>query len=289
MILALETSCDDTCAAVVDGARVRSNVISSQAAAHERFGGVVPEVASRHHLELVNPVVDAALADAGAELEELDALAVTRGPGLIGALLVGVSTAKALAAARASRWPASIICTGTSPPTSSSPTRSSRRSSAWSRAAGTRCSPGSAIEGRTRSSARRSTTPPARRSTRARGCSASAIPAGRRSSARRPRAIPRRSSSRSRCATTRGSTSASAASRPRCSTGSASWARRRRTSGAPTSRRASRRRSSASSPPGSSARSTAGDGAPWRSAAASPPTGCCARGRRRSARRGMSA
>jgi N6-L-threonylcarbamoyladenine synthase len=98
-ILALETSCDDTCAAVVEGGEIRSNVISSQAAAHERFGGIVPEVASRHHLELVNPVVDAALAGAGVELGEVDTLAVTRRPGLIGALLVGVSTAKALAAA----------------------------------------------------------------------------------------------------------------------------------------------------------------------------------------------
>ena len=99
MILAIETSCDDTCAAVVDGGRIRSNVVSSQAAAHERYGGVVPEVASRQHLELVNPVIDAALGEAGVELGELDAVAVTRGPGLIGALLVGVSTAKALAAA----------------------------------------------------------------------------------------------------------------------------------------------------------------------------------------------
>jgi N6-L-threonylcarbamoyladenine synthase len=98
-ILALETSCDDTCAAVVEGSAIRSNVVSSQAAAHERFGGIVPEVASRHHLELVNPVVDAALAGAGVELGEVDSLAVTRGPGLIGALLVGVSTAKGLAAA----------------------------------------------------------------------------------------------------------------------------------------------------------------------------------------------
>ena len=97
-VLALETSCDDTCAAVVDDALIRSNVISSQAAAHERFGGVVPEVASRHHLQLVNAVVDAALEDAGAELAHMDALAVTRGPGLIGALLVGISTAKGLAA-----------------------------------------------------------------------------------------------------------------------------------------------------------------------------------------------
>ena len=99
LILALETSCDDTCAAVTEDAAIRSNVISSQAAAHERYGGVVPEVASRHHLQLVNPVVDAALAKAGAELAEVDSLAVTRGPGLIGALLVGVTTAKALAAA----------------------------------------------------------------------------------------------------------------------------------------------------------------------------------------------
>ncbi len=76
-----------------------SNVISSQAAAHERFGGVVPEIASRHHVELVNAVVAAALADAGAELDEVEAIAVTVRPGLIGALLVGVSTAKALAAA----------------------------------------------------------------------------------------------------------------------------------------------------------------------------------------------
>jgi N6-L-threonylcarbamoyladenine synthase len=99
LVLALETSCDDTCAAVVEGSDIRSNVISSQAAAHERFGGVVPEVASRHHLVLTNAVVDAALDDAGAELADVEALAVTRGPGMIGALLVGVSTAKALAAA----------------------------------------------------------------------------------------------------------------------------------------------------------------------------------------------
>jgi N6-L-threonylcarbamoyladenine synthase len=100
VILALETSCDDTCAAVIDGARILSNVVSSQAAFHERYGGVVPEVASRHHLELVNAVVSAALDEAGVGLEEVDAVAVTQGPGLIGALLVGLSTAKALAVAR---------------------------------------------------------------------------------------------------------------------------------------------------------------------------------------------
>jgi N6-L-threonylcarbamoyladenine synthase len=98
LVLAVETSCDDTCAAVTEDARILSNVISSQAAAHARYGGVVPEVASRHHLELVNPVVDAALADAGVGLGDIDALAVTREPGLIGALLVGVATAKGLAA-----------------------------------------------------------------------------------------------------------------------------------------------------------------------------------------------
>ena len=99
MILAIETSCDDTCAAVVDGRRVLSNVVSSQVEFHAEFGGVVPEVASRHHLELLNPVVDEALGRAGTSLGEVESLAVTRGPGLIGALLVGVSGAKALAAA----------------------------------------------------------------------------------------------------------------------------------------------------------------------------------------------
>ncbi len=99
MILALETSCDDTCAALIREARILSNVVSSQAAFHERYGGVVPEVASRHHLELVNAVVSAALEEAGTELASVDRVAVTQGPGLIGALLVGLSTAKALAAA----------------------------------------------------------------------------------------------------------------------------------------------------------------------------------------------
>ena len=100
MILALETSCDDTCAAVMTAAgEVRSSVVSSQGV-HSRFGGVVPEIASRHHLELVNAVVDDALARAGATLDDVELVAVTRGPGLVGALLIGVATAKALAAAR---------------------------------------------------------------------------------------------------------------------------------------------------------------------------------------------
>lgn len=98
-ILAIETSCDDTCAAVVtaEGA-VRSNLIASQME-HDRFGGVVPEVASRRHLELLDEVVEAALSDAGCSLAEIDAVAATRGPGLIGALLVGFSYAKSLASA----------------------------------------------------------------------------------------------------------------------------------------------------------------------------------------------
>jgi N6-L-threonylcarbamoyladenine synthase len=98
--LGIETSCDDTCAAVVTGdGEIRSSVISSQARFHDRYGGVVPEVASRHHLELVNAVVEAALEQAGSRQDELTAVAATSGPGLIGALLIGLSTAKALAAA----------------------------------------------------------------------------------------------------------------------------------------------------------------------------------------------
>ncbi|HWK28888.1 MAG TPA: tRNA (adenosine(37)-N6)-threonylcarbamoyltransferase complex transferase subunit TsaD [Solirubrobacter sp.] len=100
MILALETSCDDTCAAVVTHAgEIRSNVVSSQAV-HARFGGVVPEWASRHHLEQVNAIVDAALASAEVGLDDVTLVAVTTGPGLVGALLIGVATAKGLAAAR---------------------------------------------------------------------------------------------------------------------------------------------------------------------------------------------
>ena len=101
MILGIETSCDDTCAALVtpDG-EIKANVIASQGLLHERYGGVVPEIASRQHLQVVDSVVDDALEHAGATLADVEQVAVTRGPGLIGALLVGVSTAKALAAAR---------------------------------------------------------------------------------------------------------------------------------------------------------------------------------------------
>jgi N6-L-threonylcarbamoyladenine synthase len=98
VILGIETSCDETAAAVVsDGGDVLASIVSSQADLHARYGGVVPEVASRRHLELVAPVVRAALESAEVSLDEIDRVAVTQGPGLIGALLVGISTAKAIA------------------------------------------------------------------------------------------------------------------------------------------------------------------------------------------------
>jgi N6-L-threonylcarbamoyladenine synthase len=101
VILALETSCDDTCAAVVDrDGTIHSNVIASQGLLHARYGGVVPEIASRHHLELVDAVTADALERAHVRLDDVDTVAVTTGPGLIGALLVGVSSAKAIAASR---------------------------------------------------------------------------------------------------------------------------------------------------------------------------------------------
>lgn len=101
MILGLETSCDETAAALVtDDGRILSNVVSSQAELHAKFGGVVPEVASRRHLELVLPVLREALGEAEASLEDVERVAVTRGPGLVGALLVGLSAAKALAWSR---------------------------------------------------------------------------------------------------------------------------------------------------------------------------------------------
>jgi N6-L-threonylcarbamoyladenine synthase len=101
VILGIETSCDETAAAVVTGGgEIRSNVVSSQAELHAAYGGVVPELASRRHLELIAPVVREALDQAGAGLDDLDSVAVTMGPGLIGALLVGVSAAKAIAWSR---------------------------------------------------------------------------------------------------------------------------------------------------------------------------------------------
>jgi N6-L-threonylcarbamoyladenine synthase len=99
-ILAIESSCDDSCAAVLGGdGVVLSNIISSQGI-HDRYGGVVPEIAARQHLQLLTPAIEAALSEAEVSLADIERVAVTQGPGLIGALLVGVAQAKAIAAAR---------------------------------------------------------------------------------------------------------------------------------------------------------------------------------------------
>ncbi|TML55085.1 MAG: tRNA (adenosine(37)-N6)-threonylcarbamoyltransferase complex transferase subunit TsaD, partial [Actinobacteria bacterium] len=101
LILGIETSCDETAAALVtDAGEIRSSVVASQAELHARFGGVVPEVASRRHLELVTPVIREALTAGNATLADVDRVAVTQGPGLIGALLVGLAAAKAVAWSR---------------------------------------------------------------------------------------------------------------------------------------------------------------------------------------------
>ena len=98
LILGIESSCDETAAAVVkNGREVLSNVISSQIAIHTLYGGVVPEIASRKHIEKINQVIEQALKEADVTLEQIDAISVTYGPGLVGALLVGVGEAKALA------------------------------------------------------------------------------------------------------------------------------------------------------------------------------------------------
>jgi N6-L-threonylcarbamoyladenine synthase len=101
LVLGLESSCDETAAAVVEnGRRVLSDVVASQAVVHARYGGVVPELASRHHVVNIVPVLDTALAEAGVTLDDIDGIAVTCGPGLVGALLVALQTAKAIAYAR---------------------------------------------------------------------------------------------------------------------------------------------------------------------------------------------
>ncbi|MBN1141726.1 MAG: tRNA (adenosine(37)-N6)-threonylcarbamoyltransferase complex transferase subunit TsaD [Deltaproteobacteria bacterium] len=105
LLLALETSCDETSAAVVrHGREVLSNVVASQVDLHARYGGVVPELASRKHLEGIGPAIEEALDGAGVAASELEGICVTRGPGLIGALLVGLSTAKAMAFALGIPW-----------------------------------------------------------------------------------------------------------------------------------------------------------------------------------------
>ena len=100
LVLGIETSCDDTAAAVLHGTHILASIVSSQDEVHSSFGGIVPELASRHHMQNVLPIVDHALHQAGVRLEQLDGIAVTCGPGLVGSLLVGVSVAKALAMAK---------------------------------------------------------------------------------------------------------------------------------------------------------------------------------------------
>ncbi len=98
LILGIETSCDETAASVIENGRViRSNIVASQIESHKRFGGVVPEIASRHHVEQITLVIEEALNEAGVTWDQLDGIAVTQGPGLVGALLVGINAAKALA------------------------------------------------------------------------------------------------------------------------------------------------------------------------------------------------
>src|SRR5690606_34959331 len=98
LILGIETSCDETAAAIVkNGKEIVSNVVASQIESHKRFGGVVPEIASRHHVEQITIVIEEALKQANISVEDLSAICVTEGPGLVGALLVGVNAAKALA------------------------------------------------------------------------------------------------------------------------------------------------------------------------------------------------
>ena len=99
-VLGIETSCDETGVAVVEDGRILSNLLASQIDLHEKFGGVVPEVASRAHVEALNPIVEEALEQAGSRFDELDGVAVTVGPGLVGALLVGIAGAKAIAFAQ---------------------------------------------------------------------------------------------------------------------------------------------------------------------------------------------
>lgn len=98
LILSIETSCDETSASVIeDGKKIRSNIVASQINSHKRFGGVVPEIASRHHVEYITLIIEDAMTEAEVDFDDLDAIAVTEGPGLVGALLIGVNAAKALA------------------------------------------------------------------------------------------------------------------------------------------------------------------------------------------------
>ncbi len=198
VVLGIESSCDETAAAVLaDGRRVLSSVVASQDDVHAPYGGVVPELASRRHLEVIVPVVEKALTDAGVALGDLDGIAVTYGPGLVGSLLVGCSMAKALA------WVHRLPLVGVNhleghiyaaflteePPEYPvpGPRRLGRPHRALPRAGAADVPPGRA---------RPATTRPAKRSTRWPSSWASGSRAGRSSSARPSAAIPARSSFR---------------------------------------------------------------------------------------------
>ena len=186
-VLGIETSCDETAAAVVeDGRRILSNVVASQVHVHAAYGGVVPELASRHHIEAIAPVVEAAMAEAQTRFEDLAAVAVTQGPGLVGSLLVGLQAAKAIAlrarqAARP-RAPRGGPRRGGVPRARRHPAagRSARR-------LGRAHEPLRRARGGHTPAARAApaTTRPARPSTRSRSCWGSAIPAARSSTASR--------------------------------------------------------------------------------------------------------
>ena len=131
-ILSFESSCDETsCAVIEDGRHILSDVISTQVPIHKKFGGVVPEIASRHHIEDVLPVAIEALEQAGCSWEDMDAIAVTQGPGLVGALLVGVAAAKGPARPWISPWWRSIIWKAISSPICCSIRIWSRLSCLW--------------------------------------------------------------------------------------------------------------------------------------------------------------
>ncbi len=192
MILAIESSCDETAAALVtDDGELRASVVASQDELHAPFGGVVPEVASRRHLELVVPVIREALADAGADLSDVDAIAVTAKPGLIGALArrrVGGEGARLVAAAAADPGRPSARPRRVALPPAARPRAAVHLPARERRAHDAARRPGSEVP--TACSGRRSTMRRGRPSTRARGCSGSAIREGRRSTRSRPQGDP---------------------------------------------------------------------------------------------------
>ncbi len=236
LVLGIETSCDETGVGIVRGTTLLANVIASSMEEHARYGGVVPEVAARAHLEAMTPTLSAALEQAGVTLDEIDAVAVTAGPGLAGALMVGVGAAKALAVATGKplygvnhlvgHVGADVLRSDGSEidlPTVALLVSGGHTSLLLV----------NDLVGTWSSSARRSTTPPARRSTRSRGSWGCRTRAGRRSTGRRRAATPPRSGSPagSRCRRTwprTGTTSRSPGSRPPSRGGSSAAATRAR-------------------------------------------------------------